>query len=242
MAELVRSYSYDQSEIIRDILRLHVPEGKIDCDPTYSKGAFYNGTGIEPPMLRFDISPQAEGVIKADARHLPLDAGSIACMMFDPPFLATKGKSLESGTGNRINRRFGVYPDELSLHRFYVDALHEAYRVLKENGILIFKCQDKVSSGKQYMSHVLIMDEAVKAGFYPKDLFILLAKNRLVADWQARNQKHSRKYHSYFIVFQKTGLKIKYVEEAKDAAEDQAIQKPAPGGAGHHPGGGADCR
>lgn len=26
-------------------------------------------------------------------------------------------------------------------------------------------------------------------GFYPKDLFILLAKNRIVADWQVKNQK-----------------------------------------------------
>lgn len=33
------------------------------------------------------------------------------------------------------------------------------------------------------MSHVFIMNEAIKIGFYPKDLFILLAKNRLTADW-----------------------------------------------------------
>lgn len=45
--ELVTSISYDQSEIIKNILRLHVPGKKIDCDPTYSKGAFYNGTKIE---------------------------------------------------------------------------------------------------------------------------------------------------------------------------------------------------
>ena len=40
MTELIRNVSYDQSEIIRNILRLHVPGGKIDCDPTYSIGAF----------------------------------------------------------------------------------------------------------------------------------------------------------------------------------------------------------
>ena len=210
MAELIKSIGYDQGEIIRNILRLHVPEGRIDCDPTFSTGAFYNGTGVDLPALRFDIEPQAEGVVEADARHLPLEDGSISCLMLDPPFLATKGKSLREGMGNRINRRFGVYPDERSLHQMYVDAIREAHRILKTGGILIFKCQDKVSSGKQYYSHVFVMNTAVKLGFYPKDLFILLAKNRLVADWQTRNQKHARKYHCYFWVFEKSDRRIEY--------------------------------
>ena len=153
MTDLVKSIGYDQGEIIRNILKLHVPEGKIDCDPTFSTGAFYNGTGIDAPLYRFDISPQRSDVIQSDARHLPLADSSISCMMLDTPFLATKGKSLNSTDGNIINRRFGVYPDEKSLHRCYSDMLTEAYRVLKPDGILIFKCQDKVSSGKQYMSH-----------------------------------------------------------------------------------------
>ena len=215
MAELVKSVSYDQSEIIRNILKLHVPEGKIDCDPTFSTGAFYNGTGIDKPELRFDIKPQREDVAQADARNLPLEDGSISCMMLDPPFLATTGKSLTEGTGNRINRRFGVYLDEKSLHQMYAGIIREAYRVLKPGGILIFKCQDKVSSGKQYLSHVFIINTAVATGFYPKDLYVLLAKNRLVADWQVRNQKTARKYHCYFVVFQKSGIKIKYVEDEK---------------------------
>lgn len=213
MAELIKSIGYDQGKIIQNILRLHVPEGKIDCDPTYSTGAFYKGTGVDPPDLRFDIKPQAEGVVEADARELPLEDCSVSCMMLDPPFLATTGKSLVEETGNRINRRFGVYPNEKSLHQMYRDIIHEAYRVLKKDGILIFKCQDKVSSGKQYLSHVFVINTAVKTGFYPKDLFVLLAKNRLVADWQHRNQKTARKFHCYFVVFQKRDTKIKYVEE-----------------------------
>ena len=212
MTDLVKSIGYDQGEIIRNILKLHVPAGKIDCDPTFSTGAFYNGTGVDPPALRFDIKPQAEGVVEADARHLPLEDSSISCMMLDPPFLATKGRSLTEGKGNRINRRFGVYPDEKSLHQMYADVIREAYRVLKPDGILIFKCQDKVSSGKQYISHVFVVNTAVAAGFYPKDLFVLLAKNRLVADWQKKNQLHSRKFHAYFIVFQKSKTRIKYAQ------------------------------
>jgi hypothetical protein len=132
--------------------------------------------------------------------------------MFDPPFLATSGKSLVSDENNNvINKRFGVYPSEKELHQFYIDSHKEAYRILKHDGVLIFKCQDKVSSGKQYMSHVFIMNEAVKIGFYPKDLFILLAKNRIIADWQIKNQKNARKFHSYFWVFEKSNKQISYI-------------------------------
>ena len=210
--DMVKSISYDQTEIINWILDLHVPSHHIDCDPTYSKGNFYNNTGIEHPQYKFDILPQADGVEYGDSRSLPLMNRSINCMMFDPPFLATTGKSLRvDDSSNKINKRFGVYPSEKELHQFYIDSMKEAYRVLKDDGVLIFKCQDKVSSGKQYMSHVFIMDEAVKIGFYPKDLFILLAKNRLVADWQLKNQKNARKFHSYFWVFQECSKKIGYV-------------------------------
>ena len=163
-------------------------------------------------QLKFDINPQTNDTVYADARMLPLEDKSINCLMFDPPFLATTGKSItENNDNNYINKRFGVFPDEQSLHQFYVDSMKEFYRVLKDNGILIFKCQDKISSSKQYLSHVFIINEAIKLGYYPKDLFILLAKNRLVADWQAKNQKNARKYHSYFIVFQKCSKNIEYI-------------------------------
>lgn len=208
---LVKSISYDQGEILRGILRLHVKNQKIDCDPTYSIGNFYKNTGVDDPEYKFDIDPKVEGVLQGDSRDLPLDDCSINCLMFDPPFLATTGKSLsDDGNGNIINKRFGVYPSEKELHQFYIDSLKEIHRVLADKGILIFKCQDKVSSGKQYMTHVFVMNEAIKAGFYPKDLFILLAKNRLVADWQAKGQKNARKFHSYFWVFEKNSKVIEY--------------------------------
>lgn len=208
---MIKSISYDQSEIIKWILRLHVPSGKIDCDPTYSIGNFYKNTGIEKPLYKFDINPQIDGVEFGDSRELPLKDSSINCIMFDPPFLATTGKSLtENDDNNIINKRFGVYPSEQELHQFYIDSLKEAYRVLAGKGILIFKCQDKISSGKQYMSHCFVHDEAVKIGFYPKDMFVLLAKNRLVADWQLKNQKNARKFHSYFWVFEKVNKRILY--------------------------------
>ena len=209
---LISSISYDQIEIIENILKLHTKDNTIDCDPTYSKGNFYKNGKIKEPKYKFDINPQTEDTIKADARSLPLDDNSVNCIMFDPPFLATTGKSITANDNNNfINKRFGVFPNEKELHQFYIDSMKEFYRILKDDGILIFKCQDKISSSKQYLSHVFIVNEAIKIGYYPKDMFILLAKTRIVADWQVKNQKNARKFHSYFLVFQKCNKKIEYI-------------------------------
>lgn len=208
---IVKSVSYDQGEIIRNILKLYVPSRTIDCDPTYCIGSFYKNTGISTPRLKFDIEPQLKDVVQADCRSLPLEDGSLDCIMFDPPFLATKGASLEKDdTSNKINKWYGVYDNEKELHRMYVDSMAEFYRVLRRDGVLIFKCQDKMNSRRQYYSHIFIQNEAVKLGFYPEDLFILLAKQRIMANWQVAKQKHARKYHCYFWVFRKCNSKTKY--------------------------------
>ncbi len=178
-------------------------------DVTYSTGSMWKG--LREPEHKFDIDPKGQDVSYADVRDLPISNESIDSIMFDPPFLATTGKSLKkSDDSNVIAKRFGVYPDEIELHTMYRDALTELHRVLTPGGLLVFKCQDKVSSGHQYFSHVYVHDYAVDVGFYPKDLFILVAKSRLVAKWQ-RKQQHARKFHSYFWVFQKGVGKINKV-------------------------------
>lgn len=198
---MIKSISFDEQEILRSILQLHC-KTDIQLDATYSKGNFYK-KGIPQPIYKYDINP-IEGVEYGDCRNIPLPDDSIDTAIFDPPFLATTGKSLtEENNSNKINKRFGVYKSEPELYAMYYTAMREYYRVLKHGGTLIFKCQDKVSSGKQYFMHCDIMNEAKVIGYKPVDLFILLAKNRLVADWQVRNQKTARKFHCYYWVFRK---------------------------------------
>jgi hypothetical protein len=206
---MISSIVNSDIEAISGILKLHCGGRRIDLDPTYSIGGFYKKGFIAQPKFRFDIEPKIPGVVKADAACLPLPNDSMGVTIFDPPFLATTGPSLGiRNKSNKLNKRFGVFPNEASLFDFYERALKELYRVTEKDGILIFKCQDKVSSGKQYFSHCFIYNKAIEAGWYVKDFFILLAKRRLVADWQKANQKHARKFHSYYWVFQKSNTKL----------------------------------
>ena len=126
--------------------------------------------------------------------------------MFDPPFVCGHRKSGKAGI---IKSTYGSYKYIKDLWGMYGDAMTEFRRVLEPNGWLVFKCQDTVQDHKNYFSHVEIMNMAIERGFYPKDFFILLAKNRIIRANQ-KNQEHARKYHSYFWVFQNRPSKVIY--------------------------------
>ena len=202
--KIIQSISYSQEEIIQWIIDLYCPNG-FELDPTYSKGVFYKNLPI--PKLKFDIAPQIRGVEKADCTNLPLGSESISSMMFDPPFVAAIPKAKATGI---ITNRFGYYRNiQHELWPMYRKALKEFYRILKPNGVLVFKCQDVIDSCKQYFSHVEIINYAISLGFYPKDLFVLLAKNRLMSPNQYK-QQHARKFHCYFLVFIKQKIPVQY--------------------------------
>jgi len=198
--DIIRTTGSDQQEIIRNIISLHCPQG-IELDPTYSKGVFYKGAEDLEPLEKFDLYPQTPDTLQASAEDLPHLDSQVSSIMFDPPFIAGQTKGKPTGIIGERFHGFRYIPD---LWEWYDKCLLEFYRVLERKGVLIFKCQDTVSSGKQWFSHVHIMNKATEAGFYCKDLFILTTENRIIGH-NHHNQKHARKFHSYFLVFIKKG-------------------------------------
>lgn len=207
---VIKSVDYDQNIIIKNILKLHIPSGKIDCDITYSKGNFYKKSGVETPRLIFDKFPQTQDTLPL-GETIPLENESLDSIMVDLPFIVGGVKVVhEYDQGSCIiGKRFEQFRSIKDLFESYDHWISESYRVLKPNGVLIFKCQDTISSKRQYLTHVSSIISMSKVGFYIKDLFILLAKNRIISP-KHKNQQHARKYNSYFIVAEKKDSKIKY--------------------------------
>lgn len=196
------SVSYDQDEILRAISILHNGGKPFECDPTYSKGVFYRN--FPEPSLKFDLMPQSPDVQQADCRALPLVDSSVSSIMFDPPFVMSGDAHKANPTG-KITSRFSCFQNYKELMALYRPALVELYRILKPKGILVFKCQDSVSSGKQYLTHADVIQWAQQTGFYSKDVFVLISSGVIIDQTKWLNQQHARKAHSYFLVFVKQG-------------------------------------
>lgn len=192
----VKSISFDQHELIENIINLYVAGNTFDVDATYGYGEFY--TRIPRPALCYDIAPKRPEAIIGDSRNLPLASSSIKSLMFDPPFVVSNHKDSEEYL---MGQKYGGYRTINELREHYQTSLDEFARVLRPRGICVFKCQDFVHGRRNYFIHNEVLEMARASGFSGVDLFILLARNRFKGG--IKTQNHARKFHCYFWVFRR---------------------------------------
>lgn len=217
---VVRSISYDQHEILYNIMKMHNNGEPFECDMTYSSGKFYGKymvdtldgdkmeVDIPQPKLKFDVFPQADDIVKIEPLgQLPLEDDSISSIVIDLPFVVSPPNapsvSQNKEKSNIIFKRFSSYYPWWTMPQSYEHWIKEAYRVLKNDGILVFKTQSTISGSINYMMPYFSWMVAEKTGFYTLDEFIILAKNRLHSG-KIKKQEHARKFHSHFLVFKKS--------------------------------------
>lgn len=196
----IYSFFNNEQELLKSVLDIHNDGNPIDLDPMYNQGMFYKNGIVTRPTLRFDLNASKNwyDAQDGDATNLPLESNSLNCIILDPPFMFGRhGKT----DGNRCRIRYTMFDNYQQLETCYKGILAEAYRILKKNGICIFKCQDYTDS-KTTMTHCLVWQWAQECGFYAKDIAILnLDKPKIYNG--ALKQKHLRKTHCYFWIFKK---------------------------------------
>lgn len=238
--KVIKSISYNQHEILYNIMQLYNNGEPFECDMTYSKGKFYgrfnvkkrDGTStnivIPEPKYKFDVCPQTEDTVKIEPMgRLPLEDESLDSIVVDLPFVISppSAPSMKEPKRNRnviANRFSSFYPAE-ELYKTYAFVMKECYRVLKPNATLIWKTQQNVSGGIVHDTPYWSKLCAHKVGFVNEDEFILNAKARLISG-KVKKQCHSRKFHSQFLVFKKYISKkydkVNYVKIINDFFND----------------------
>ena len=215
-SKLILSSHVDGNEnVFPQLLELHVPKRSIVADVTWGKGVFWKNVPRDDyEVYRTDIS------MGVDCRDLPYNDDSLDCVVLDPPYMEgfyRKQNEQKAGSGshsafadaysngdekNADTSNTGTKKWHAAVTDMYFKAGMEAYRVLRQKGILIVKCQDEVSAGKQWLTHIEIVAEYARYGYYAKDLFVVVRRNRPAVS-RLKKQVHARKNHSYFLVFVK---------------------------------------
>jgi len=203
--ELVLSSSVSgNAEVFPGILDLYVDHGATVADVTFGKGVFWSK--VDRPDIKLLPSDLKDGI---DCRDLPYEDGSIDAVVLDPPYMHTPGQGAHAGHQNfeayyRNNRtaNTGASKYHEAILDLYFDAAKEAYRVLRDGGIFIVKCQDEVCANRQRLTHVEIINELEPYGFITEDLFVVTRVGKPGVSRMVQ-QRHARKNHSYFLVFWK---------------------------------------
>ena len=205
----IKSVYNTNDDVIKNIMKLYNIE-QFDLDCTYSSGNFWKN--LKGPKIKTDLFPKNDTIIQADSENLPFEDGSMRSIMYDPPFVIAGKSYRDNKEGSSIiAKRYEGYESYGHLTRNYYNTLKELYRITEKGGIVVFKCQDTVSGGKNHFTHCLIMNMAINIGFYPRDMFVLhnnVRINSFGTKWT--KQEHARKYHSYFWVFEKVKPRVKY--------------------------------
>jgi len=208
--ELVFSaYIEGNEDVFPKILQLHVPLGSTVADVTYGSGIFWKKVPSGAyNLLATDIK---NGV---DCRKLPYGDETIDCVVLDPPYAEgyyrrSVGQLAGSGSHKAFRETYAIETATIEGPKYheavldlYFKAGQEAYRVLREDGTFIVKCQDQVSANRQRLIHVDLINYYQSLGFHCKDLFVVVRPNRPCVS-RLKKQVHARKNHSYFLVFAK---------------------------------------
>ena len=189
----------NNNEVFLDILRLYVTEGSAIADLTWGRGNFWVGIDRSKyKLVRLDKYAPCD--VKADFRAVPLADESQDAVVFDPPYVTRMGfKKRSKQNPNGSNQKFAFGLDasgpknEREIDELYAAGTAEARRILKRGGILILKTMDT-----QKWRHVEL---ANLPGFKLIDLLVVVTKGK--PPGKPYPQKHSRKNHSYFMVFRK---------------------------------------
>jgi hypothetical protein len=214
----------DNAAVFPKVLELHVPKGAKIADVTYGLGVFWRNVDLdEYTLVPSDIKT---GI---DCRSLPYEAGSFDCVVLDPPYMeglyrSSNGHLAGSGTHEAFRTAYSNAQETKSGPKWhdavldmYYRAGAESYRVLRQDGILIVKCQDEVSANTQRLTHLEIINYYAQLGFYTKDLFVVMRTNSPCVT-RLKKQVHARKNHSYFLVFIKTS--------SRRSLSNQSVKKP----------------
>jgi hypothetical protein len=214
--ELVFSaYVGTNDEVFPLVLSLYVAVGSTVADVTYGKGVFWRN--VPEGAYKVLATDLETGV---DCRDLPYQDASVDCVVFDPPYMHTPGGTAHVNHQNyetyyRNNESSSPSKYHEAVLDLYFSAAREAWRVLRAGGTYVVKCQDEVCANRQRLTHVELINELEKHGFVTEDLFVVVRNGKPGVSRLLR-QAHSRKAHSYFLVFLKPRGKTRWVGVVAD--------------------------
>jgi hypothetical protein len=171
-------------------------------DATVNGGRFWRGSNRR--VIGIDIEANHKPSVVADNTASPFRDDFFDVVVYDPPHIPNQGRDNQKD----FHQRFGLggkSPKEqgYTFTHTYPPFVKEAYRILKDEGVLFCKITDYVHHHRYQWAHVELIQAAKDAGFQPCDCIVKVRKGPII-DPKWRVAHHSRRQHCYWLVFRKS--------------------------------------
>jgi len=193
----------EDAELLERVLDFYprTKPGRI-LDATVNGGRFWRGS--KRPVIGLDIEARHKPNLVADNTAMPFRDGSFEVVVYDPPHIPNQGRDNKKD----FNKRFGLVlrsakENHYTFTHTFPPFLREAFRVLKEEGILLCKITDYVHHHRYQWAHIELINAARNAGFTPCDCIVKIRKGPIV-DPKWKTAHHTRRQHCYWLVFRKS--------------------------------------
>lgn len=155
-------------------------------------------------ILGLDIDAKYRPTVCGDNTAMPFTSECFDVVVYDPPHVPNQGPdkskdfTIRFGLGARAAKEHGY-----TFAHTYPPFMREAYRVLREEGVLFAKITDYVHNHRYQWAHVHLIDAGEQAGFTACDCVIKVRKGPII-DPKWKIAHHTRRQHCFWIIFRKS--------------------------------------
>lgn len=194
----------DDAELLENILNFYPREAPHRIlDATVNDGRFWRGSSR--PVVRLDIDPRHRPAIVADNTAMPFPDGLFEVVVYDPPHIPNQGKDRSKDFNTRFGLIYGSSKENnYNFSHLFPSFAREAYRVLRQEGILLCKITDYIHHHRYQWAHIEFINAARAVGLSPCDCIVKVRRGPII-DPKWKRAHHSRRQHCYWLVFRKSG-------------------------------------
>ncbi|MCA1961458.1 MAG: class I SAM-dependent methyltransferase [Desulfomonile sp.] len=193
----------EDNELIEKMLNFYPkrPPRRI-LDATVNRGRFWIGS--DRWVIGLDINGHHRPTVIGNNMKMPFRDGAFDVVVYDPPHIPNQGRdrlkdfTTRFGLGERSPKENGY-----NFSHFYGPFAAEAYRVLKQDGILLCKITDYVHHHRMQWAHIQVILAASSVGFQPCDYIVKIRKGPII-DPRWKKAHHARRRHCFWLVFRKS--------------------------------------
>ena len=193
----------DDAELLEQLLQVYPRERpRMILDATVNGGRFWRGSRRK--VVGVDIDYKHRPTVVADNASMPFGPDTMDVVVYDPPHIPNQGRDRSKD----FNKRFGLGERSSKAHGYtfahtYPPFMREAFRVLRDEGILLAKIADYVHNHRYQWAHLELIKVGQEVGFIACDCVIKVRKAPIIdPKWKVAH--HTRRQHCYWIIFRKS--------------------------------------